>query len=535
MTSEVNRAILGLRRRAETNTLQDLATTFVSAGPVGDLLQSVDHQVVFGRRGTGKTHALSYAAQLALDRGELPVMVDMRTIGSSGGLYSDDRIPVPERATRLLVDVLTSLWSTLTDYVFSEDAPNATGLAVTALEDLATEVAQVKVAGSFTLRQVVDDRVSHQRSTDARAQLSVKPSLQAGGSGNDQVESHTSAEIERSGQEQCYVHISGTQRKLQRAIKEMGCGRLWIFLDEWSSIPLVLQPYLADMVRRALLPTQSISVKIGAIEHRSNFMLPIAGGDYVGIELGGDVTADLDLDDFMVFDNDSARSTAFFAELFTRHINAVSGTAPGTSLPAFPSSAEFISRAFTQRNAFGELVRACEGVPRDAINIAILAAQKADDTHIGVPEIRAAGRLWYQRDKEAAVDAHPQAIALLHWIVDEVIGQRQARAFMLRQGQPSNDELVKALYDSRVLHLIKKGVSSRDEPGVRYNVFAIDYGCYVDLLSTTRAPAGLFTVETESGSAEFVDVPTNDYRSIRRAILDLSTFHRDRQLVNAGA
>jgi hypothetical protein len=50
---------------------------------------------------------------------------------------------------------------------------------------------------------------------------------------------------------------------------------------------------------------------------------------------------------------------------------------------------------------------------------------------------------------------------------------------------------------------------------MRYDVFKIDYGCYVDLINTQKAPRGLF----EADQDEFVEVPGDDYRSIRRAIL----------------
>ncbi|MNJ66510.1 hypothetical protein D3C77_625920 [compost metagenome] len=83
-------------------------------------------------------------------------------------------------------------------------------------------------------------------------------------------------------------------------------------------------------------------------------------------------------------------------------------------------------------------------------------------------------------------------------------------------------ELVDYLFDSRILHVVKHGVSGQDKPGVRYDVYSIDYGCYVDLMNTAKAPKGLF--ETGDGEGEFVEVPTNDYRSIRRAILDIEKF-----------
>lgn len=44
-----------------------------------------------GRRGTGKTHALSYLEAQIRERGDVAVYVDMRTIGSTGGIYGDIR------------------------------------------------------------------------------------------------------------------------------------------------------------------------------------------------------------------------------------------------------------------------------------------------------------------------------------------------------------------------------------------------------------------------------------------------------------
>ena len=147
----------------------------------------------------------------------------------------------------------------------------------------------------------------------------------------------------------------------------------------------------------------------------------------------------------------------------------------------------------------------------------------ADNDAISVPIVRAAARQWYLRDKERAATANPDAQALLYWIIDEVIANRQAKAFLLRQGIEERHALIQSLYDDRVIHIVKKGVATNDQPGARYNVYSLDYGCYVELISTTRAPLGLFEADEEDGEI-YVQVPRNDYRSIRRAILDLSAF-----------
>jgi len=71
------------------------------------------------------------------------------------------------------------------------------------------------------------------------------------------------------------------------------------------------------------------------------------------------------------------------------------------------------------------------------------------------------------------------------------------------------------------LNVLKRNISSKDEPGKRFDVYKIDYGCCVDLINTTKAPRGLFEVEEVGGEGEeiFAEVPHDDYRGIRRAIL----------------
>jgi hypothetical protein len=133
--------------------------------------------------------------------------------------------------------------------------------------------------------------------------------------------------------------------------------------------------------------------------------------------------------------------------------------------------------------------------------------------------VRAAARDWYQQDKASVVRSNVGLSTLLDHIIDEVIGNRKARAFLFPSNQ--RDERIDQLFDSRLLHILKKNISSHDEPGVRYDVYKIDYGCYVDLINTTKAPVGLFEAETKGSSSReaFVQVQRDDYRSIRRAIL----------------
>jgi hypothetical protein len=129
MTSEINKALMQIVKRAESGDPQTLMSTFVDVGPLLTLLRTPDNQVVYGRRGTGKTHAFMYQAQQVENHGDWGVYLDLRQIGSSGGLYGDSDLPLSERSTRLLVDVLAALHDSLTNRVLEgcfSDPPTIT-------------------------------------------------------------------------------------------------------------------------------------------------------------------------------------------------------------------------------------------------------------------------------------------------------------------------------------------------------------------------------------------------------------------------
>jgi hypothetical protein len=177
---------------------------------------------------------------------------------------------------------------------------------------------------------------------------------------------------------------------------------------------------------------------------------------------------------------------------------------------------------FTDKRAFDELVRAAEGVPRDALNIVAKAALIAGSGPISVPHVRQAARAWFQTDKERAFSDNTEAQRLLNWIVDNVIRAKRARGFLVNQREVGS-ALIRALFDARVLHVVRRGYSAQDEPGERYDVYVIDYGAYVDLIHTKYEPLGLLFLGGDEDFA-YAEVPTQDLRAIRRAVLRLDEF-----------
>lgn len=514
MQSEINTAILKLIKRAEKYSMSELVDTFVDVGSLFTLLMVPDHQILYGRRGTGKTHVLNYlCSELKKDKC-FPIYIDMRMIGSTGGIYSDPTIPFSERATRLLVDVIGYIHDRILEIANEGIDENIhMGTLGPLLEDLNIAISEIRISGEVVKETSTMSGCENEDSLSFG--IGKSPSLNLLSTEKDI--NKKEQKVVNSGIENHRIHFPSIREMFEQILKVIHPYQLWIIFDEWAEIPLDLQPFLGDLMRRCLFPLRGLTVKIGAIEHRTNLKIQKSTAEYIGIETGAD-TASVNLDEFMVFDNNEYLSLDFFRNLLFKHIN------PNLNEDRkYRFVEDLITDAFTQTNAFEELVRASEGVPRDAINILVNAATKAMGNKISIKNIRDASRIWYNRDKEKAISSSPEAVALLRWIVDEVIGKRNARAFLLRTDVENT--LIDYLYDSRIIHIIKESISGRDTPGVRYNAYSIDYGCFVDLINTSKAPRGLFQVEIDGGDGEsYVNVPHNDYRAIRRAILNLDEF-----------
>ena len=519
MAMSIQDCLIGIEKRAERVDDDKLMETFVDAAPLLSSVSNHDHQIVFGRRGTGKTHLLKYLHDYARGKGDTSIYLDLRSVGSNGSIYNDRDKTYSQRATPLLLDVLGVLHDSLIQIAMEHAEKYDLSKTGPLLDNLAESISNVEVVGPVEKTTEITSTNNGQSGAEVLLSADTKgPRFSAKLSESKQNSRDDKSVVKRTGNETYYVKFGTVQSTLSAVLEALGKRRVWLLLDEWSEIPLDIQPFLADLLRRCIIPLSRMSLKIAAIEQRSNFIIR-SPGEYVGIELGADVGGDVNLDDFMVFDNDASRSLAFFAALLFKHYRAADGLA---SNEGSMSPDEFIRDTFTQITAFEEFVRAVEGVPRDAVYLASLVARRAYGRLISVQDVRASARDWYSRDKTTVLRADPALSNLLHWVIEEVIAHRRARAFLLESSQ--RNPLIETLFDSRLLHLLKKNISSNEHPGIRYDVYKLDYGCYVDLITSSRAPAGL--LPAGDLEAEFVDVPPDDYRSIRRAILDLTDFHQ---------
>ncbi len=520
-TRELLTALQAIDKRAERTADEYVVATYVDDSSLVGALTTTDNGIISGRRGTGKTHALKYLAETRRSLSDTVVYIDMeQDIGSTEGRYVDASLSLEERATRLVVDVLSIVHDAFLEAAFQGGADAGIELLDQMMDHFREVVVKKEITQSGTVKESENVK-------DA-AKLGLGAQGLSAGLGVEAATGHSSELTESgSGSLRHRISFGGVNGLMRRFLASMGPKRFWILLDEWSGVPLDLQPFLAEMLRKLFFGLPQVTVRIGAIPHRSNWRIPGEQGQYLGVEVGAELFPLLDLDEFVVFPartgaEQARRSRAFFQNLIFRHLNYALST---MKLPPLSSTSEMMSLMFTQVTSLNELVRAAEGVPRDALNVLGRAALRAGGEKISVDHVRQAAAQLYLTSKATQLNGVPQARDLLEKINEDVIGVRKARAFLLDRDQ-ANHPLIQKLVDDRLLHVIKQGYSSKDGQGKRYDVLQIDYGCYVHLLGTAAAPTTLIGEDVhEANLLEAlygdVTVPEDDYRAIRRAILDL--------------
>ena len=121
--SVINQAFIRVPNRAERQQADTLRDTFVDIG-IADALQSSDHQILYGRRGTGKTHAFKYLENIVESLGDIAIYVDLRMIGSPGSAFTGSgfkSVDPVDQAVKLLVDLLSYIHDALLGRAISDE------------------------------------------------------------------------------------------------------------------------------------------------------------------------------------------------------------------------------------------------------------------------------------------------------------------------------------------------------------------------------------------------------------------------------
>ncbi len=518
MNTGIYEAINSIATRSDRNPDETLFSTFADEqGHLSTLLKSIDNHIIYGRRGTGKTHAIKYL-QGALDENKhVSVFLDLRTFGSESAYYKDTDITADRRAVKLFLDIFKGIHAGLKHSFKSQ-----LKYGYTIQSELSKKIDSFEDVISDTIIDGMSEfekKSSLTTSTGAGGELDVsldisKTKSKVGISANHNKGYKNTLTENIKGNKKPYLNLRSITIALEEILDLINQERLWILFDEWATIPEDVQPYLADLIRRSLFPAKKVTIKIVAIDFRTNFMLARSKGDYIGFELGADISTSIDLDDFLVFENNSIRSGDFYSELLFNHYRAYyfSDEIPLTQPQ---TKEELIDRIFCSKRDFREFVRSAEGVPRDALNILSKATQSAGGHHLQFKDILTGSRVWSRNDKESTLSTYPIPKAAFGAIRKHILKKKpRGRLILIREG--SKFDIVKQLIDLRVIHVQLKDYIVSNDDAYNYTIFSIDYGCYVNWIT-----AEIFDEGEIMSDLSYSIIPSLSFKNLRSSVIDI--------------
>jgi hypothetical protein len=228
LMSAVSR-IIQRSERQESN--QKLVETYVDVGLLPQL-NNTNHQIFYGRRGTGKTHVMKVLESTL--KSDLGHNIDCRTLGSTSQ-FSDPTVPLTRRCLALFRDFLLEIYHGLLEHIVEEPSKYANEALEEAdsLLSLITEPLRVFKANKLTTQgeQSSTAKKVLSISGDSSQSLYTTRLNVVGESGSSQSESQ---ETQYSIDTEDKIIFPELQRHLRKVL-DLADTRLFILVDEWSS------------------------------------------------------------------------------------------------------------------------------------------------------------------------------------------------------------------------------------------------------------------------------------------------------------
>lgn len=491
-----------------------------------EMIQSINNiknQIIYGRRGTGKTHLLRAYQELLIEEfskdRRFPIYIDLRNFLP---LMSENNTSSVEFSILIFNQIIREIVATLVEninFIYGlnefERWPKVAENKKEELIDLIERCNYEFTGRDF--KKLDDIELSSEEVNKIAGTLKVCKDM-----GADLLKENQ-ASTKQSSKNIRYISFSDLSNIITEIPKVLGIKRIVCILDEWSEIPLESQLYLAELIKRGFI-TSSFSFKIAAIPNRTNIGKMVSE-KYMGLEDGGDIFP-FNLDNRYIYETNSEQTKDFFNDLLYRHLNAIDKKFDIKCFSNVPKGG-FLN-LFLANQALGEILIASAGIPRDFINIFINAYEhfkintSSRNNRIGVRHIRLATVDWYKTDKEEQIESISNCKSLLEGIINEIIIKKKKTHFLIHQKYRSNKYL-NQLIDFRIIHLRKKGYSHKGNSGIVYDVYSIDYGCYTSIDIPQSKLDMSFINKIDS---------IDNFREIRRVSLEDVFF--DKFLLNTG-
>lgn len=493
-----------------------------------------------GRRGTGKTHMLKMLEEdldkeFKVER-KLAIFIDLRDVKSSN---FNELIPAYEALEcyrRFLYEFTTKVFEKLNTFNNNKLDKfilpiSKENMKIIRLKKLKKDIEKYINNGKQWSILDKEDLVQTTKETNSvQGKFAEKPEFTSSLAEEKTIQN--SRKVLRT------FHFIDINKFIKELIKLAELKEIFLLLDEWSELPIDIQPYIAECFKSTFFCIGNCNTKIGMIPYRTKLAVYDKQNNPLGLEGSGEVFS-IDLDDSLVLDRDKAASEKFFLEMLYKQL--------GIWLPNISSykndngtvSRALISELFTNSKVFSTLVRASAGIPRDFLLIFVKSylrhAGRKTTQKIGVDDIMIGAKEWYNNDKISDIkENNTVEYKLLTLISEFVLNFDKKRVYFLVHPSTFDYGYIKRLIDLRLLHRIKEMSSSKDNTqGIRYIMMALDFGCYVELLETKQ----IIDFNIENFEEEFMelngDILDTNRGTIRKRVLPESIIEQHKNLIKS--
>lgn len=449
--------------------------------------KSYQHQIVFGRRGSGKSCLfVHFLHDSVTNNGTLPIYIE-------GDEFK--RLTYPDLLVRLLLRIFEKMPEANQKWRRWIRHPNNIQRNI---DDLRKILSQAEEAN---IRQTDGD------SSEKHAELS-RGAARVGGKQSTNHEKQS--EFKEKKLDHLERYLSDYKEALALSLNNSKYESAFILVDDFYLIPRSRQPDVIDYLHRLVRGT-NFYLKIGTVRHRTTIIRNEE--NTIGVELHQDVE-EISLDRTL---EDIDTTGEYLCQMLE-----------SASCNAGLDNA--INELFNPE-AFHALVLASGGVPRDFLNIFVEAVSSSlsdgRDRWITPKYVwKGASRLSYRTKlnnlkEEGVSDASPLE-KLYRDITIFCLKEKRKTAFLISQDQiqefPETHELIQQLMDFKLIHIIEPDTSAASGRRGRYEAYTLDFSLFMEPRMRNIEHVEFWKIDSNRQRVGMREAPDYDLRRAKLAI-----------------
>jgi energy-coupling factor transporter ATP-binding protein EcfA2 len=426
---------------------------YVDVGGNMPRVTSKQHQIIFGRRGSGKSCLLVHFHRAVAPRSQIKsIYIDSDEI---------KRLGYPDVLIRILLTITEAL-----------PGPRRNRLQrlirrpVTPLEKQADELRAL-----LDLAEQADVTAEDKQTRERRAEAGVAEGpAKAGGSASAASSSARTSKFTEKKLDVLERHFQDYKQVISRAVHSSEFQAAAVIVDDFYLFHRSIQPDVVDYLHRLARGTD-LYLKVGTVRYRTVLMR------YDGQQIGIDPTQDVEeinLDRTFEDVDSTADFLGLMLDSMARKVDIESG------------------KEFVSEEGLRELTLASGGVPRDYLTTLVAgidAARALGQAKVTPRSIyKGAGRISYRTKLKNLRDDTGQDADVIERVFRDLVSfclkEKKKTGFLISQAEVTDHEpeheIIQQLMDFKLIHVIESDTSAASGRSGRYEAYTLDFALFME-------------------------------------------------------